>query len=95
MLFGQVLQEEGQQWLCKSLPVGYTKETVGKTLYENDFQVLKEMIAKVKVPIIAEGNVLTPEMAKRCLELGAHAVVVGGAITRPQTIARRFVEAMG
>ncbi|MFT9599933.1 N-acetylmannosamine-6-phosphate 2-epimerase [Mesobacillus sp.] len=74
--------------------VGYTKETAGQKLYENDFQVLKEMVTKVKVPVIAEGNVLTPEMARRCLEIGAHAVVVGGAITRPQTITKRFLEAM-
>ncbi|UYZ24503.1 N-acetylmannosamine-6-phosphate 2-epimerase [Mesobacillus jeotgali] len=74
--------------------VGYTKETAGQKLYENDFEILKEMIAKVKVPVIAEGNILTPDMAKRCLEVGAHAVVVGGAITRPQTITKRFLDAM-
>lgn len=74
--------------------VGYTKETDGQKLYDNDFEILKEMISKVKVPVIAEGNILTPEMAKRCLELGAHAVVVGAAITRPQTITKRFLEAM-
>jgi N-acylglucosamine-6-phosphate 2-epimerase len=34
-------------------------------------------------------------MAARCLQLGAHAVVVGGAITRPQQITERFIEAMG
>lgn len=75
--------------------VGYTEETAGHKLYENDFEFLKEMIVKVKVPVIAEGNVHTPDMAKRCLELGAHAVVVGGAITRPQTITKRFLDAMG
>jgi len=46
------------------------------------------------VPVIAEGNVETPEMAAHCLALGAHAVVVGGAITRPQQITRRFVNAI-
>lgn len=74
--------------------VGYTKETDGQKLYENDFEIVKEMVAKVKVPVIAEGNVLTPEMARRCVDLGAHAVVVGGAITRPQTITKRFLDAM-
>lgn len=73
---------------------GYTKETNGQKLYENDFQVLKEMMTKVRIPVIAEGNILTPDMTKRCLEIGAYAVVVGGAITRPQTITRRFVELM-
>jgi N-acylglucosamine-6-phosphate 2-epimerase len=74
--------------------VGYTKETNGQKLYENDFQILKEMVTKVKIPVIAEGNILIPEMARRCLDIGAHAVVVGGAITRPQTITKRFLEAM-
>ena len=32
--------------------------------------------------------------AKKALELGAFAVVVGGAITRPQQITRKFVDEM-
>lgn len=71
---------------------GYTAETAGKKVYENDFQFLREMVQLVSIPVIAEGNVITPEHARRVLELGAHAVVVGGAITRPQQIAKRFVE---
>ena len=71
---------------------GYTMETAGKKVYENDFQFLREMVQIVMIPVIAEGNVITPEHARRVLELGAHAVVVGGAITRPQQIAKRFVE---
>ena len=34
------------------------------------------------------------EQAKKMLELGAHAVVVGGAITRPLEIAQRFYKAI-
>lgn len=73
---------------------GYTRETAGKKLADNDYQFLREVIAAVDVPIIAEGNVETPEMAAQCLQVGAYAVVVGGAITRPQQITRRFVNAM-
>lgn len=71
---------------------GYTEYTQGQKIYENDFLFLKKIIQAVSVPVIAEGNILTPEMAKRCLELGAYAVVVGGAITRPQLITKRFVD---
>jgi len=71
---------------------GYTAETIGKKVYESDFQFLREMVQIVSIPVIAEGNVMTPEHARRVLELGAYAVVVGGAITRPQQIAKRFVE---
>ncbi|MFC0272305.1 N-acetylmannosamine-6-phosphate 2-epimerase [Metabacillus herbersteinensis] len=71
---------------------GYTNETNGCKLYEDDFKFLKQVVEKVSLPVVAEGNVLTPEMAKRVLDLGAHAVVVGGAITRPQQITTRFIE---
>lgn len=73
---------------------GYTEETKNKKLYDNDFEFLKRVIESVSIPVIAEGNVVTPEMAKRCLQLGAYAVVVGGAITRPQQITERFVETL-
>lgn len=71
---------------------GYTEETKNKKLYDNDFEFLKRVLDNVSIPVIAEGNVITPEMAKRCLQLGAYSVVVGGAITRPQQITERFVD---
>ncbi|MDI6426290.1 N-acetylmannosamine-6-phosphate 2-epimerase [Cronobacter dublinensis] len=74
---------------------GYTAPTCGHRLPENDFALLKDVLAAVALPVIAEGNVDTPERAARCLSLGAHAVVVGGAITRPQQITRRFTDALG
>ncbi|PAF36181.1 N-acetylmannosamine-6-phosphate 2-epimerase [Terribacillus saccharophilus] len=73
---------------------GYTEETKNKKLYDNDFEFLKRVIDNVSVPVIAEGNVITPEMAKKCLQIGAYSVVVGGAITRPQQITERFVETL-
>ena len=73
---------------------GYTPQTKGHTLPESDFALLKAVLAAVAIPVIAEGNVDTPERAARCLALGAHAVVVGGAITRPQQITRRFTDAI-
>ncbi|MHA0917197.1 N-acetylmannosamine-6-phosphate 2-epimerase [Kosakonia cowanii] len=73
---------------------GYTAQIKGHTLPESDFALLKAVLAAVAIPVIAEGNVDTPERAARCLALGAHAVVVGGAITRPQQITRRFTDAI-
>ncbi|MDQ6423489.1 N-acetylmannosamine-6-phosphate 2-epimerase [Paenibacillus sp. LHD-117] len=72
---------------------GYTPYTSHTKLYEDDFAFLKAVLEAVKVPVIAEGNVLTPEMYRRCLELGAASAVVGGAITRPKEITARFVQA--
>ncbi|KAI3489676.1 hypothetical protein L1887_46731 [Cichorium endivia] len=74
---------------------GYTAETAGHSLPESDCAFLKAVLAAVTVPVVAEGNVDTPERAARCLALGAHTVVVGGAITRPQQITERFMAAIG
>ena len=40
--------------------------------------------------VIMEGKVSTPEIAVQCLYMGAHAVVVGNAITRPHITAKRL-----
>ncbi|GHI01121.1 N-acetylmannosamine-6-phosphate 2-epimerase [Neobacillus kokaensis] len=71
---------------------GYTEETNGKKLYTNDFEFLKTVLQTVSIPVIAEGNVITPEMYQTCMQLGAYAAVVGGAITRPMEITKRFVQ---
>lgn len=73
---------------------GYTAETEGHALPENDCGFLRDVLAAVNIPVVAEGNVETPTLAARCLELGAHTVLVGGAITRPQQITARFAAAI-
>lgn len=80
--------------LISTTLVGYTEETSHMKLYDEDFAVLKEIISSVHTPVVAEGNVMTPEMAARCLEVGVYCVVVGGAITRPQQITERFASAI-
>ncbi|MFB7025714.1 MULTISPECIES: N-acetylmannosamine-6-phosphate 2-epimerase [unclassified Streptomyces] len=59
-----------------------------------DFALVASLAAVLNVPLIAEGRVGTPEEAVRVLTLGAHAVVVGGAITRPTAITARFAAAL-
>lgn len=71
---------------------GYTEETEGMNIASDDFLVLKEFIKVSTKPVIAEGKIDTPDKAKRTLDLGCYAVVVGGAITRPQEITQRFVD---
>ena len=63
-------------------------------LYQNDFQFLKDVLQSVDAKVIAEGNVITPDMYKRVMDLGVHCSVVGGAITRPKEITKRFVQIM-
>ena len=70
--------------------VGYTEYTKGNLpLVE-----LEKVLKAVSIPVIGEGNLDTPEKAKNALQLGAFAVVVGGAITRPQQITKKFVDEM-
>ncbi len=71
--------------------IGYTKHS--KDIEK--FEVLEKLIKDCKVAkVIAEGNFNTPEQARRAIDMGAYAVVVGSAITRPQLITKAFVDAL-
>ncbi|MGN1027501.1 MAG: N-acetylmannosamine-6-phosphate 2-epimerase [Faecousia sp.] len=74
--------------------VGYTPASEGVDVSDNDFRVLREFLKHVKGKVICEGKIDTPEKASEVLKIGAYAVVVGAAITRPQVITKRFVEAI-
>ncbi|MBF2457124.1 N-acetylmannosamine-6-phosphate 2-epimerase [Listeria welshimeri] len=73
---------------------GYTEATTGKNISDNQFAYLKEVLKSTTTPIIAEGKIDTPEKAREVLALGCYSVVVGGAITRPQEITKRFINEM-
>jgi len=72
--------------------VGYTKQSKGDKIEEDDFAILRQILSKVTNKVIAEGNINTPEKAKRVKELGVFSLVVGSAITRPQLITKAFAE---
>lgn len=74
--------------------VGYTPQSKGLRIEADDFMILRQIISKSEHPVIAEGNIDTPEKAKRVVELGAFCVVVGSIITRPQLITRAFAKAL-
>ena len=74
--------------------VGYTPQSKGDKIEANDFEILKKIVSNVKHKVIAEGNINTPQKARRVIELGAYSVVVGSIITRPQLITKSFVEEM-
>ncbi len=71
---------------------GYTADSPHQE--EPDFDLLRRLAADLPIPVIAEGRINTPEQAAEALDLGAFAVVVGGAITRPQLITRRFADGL-
>lgn len=74
--------------------VGYTEQSKGMKIEENDFEIIRTILEKSSHPVIAEGNINTPEKAKRVIELGCYSVVVGSIITRPQLITKSFAEAI-
>ena len=70
---------------------GYTDES-DKTSSTPDFDLLEILVKKLNIPIILEGRIWDPKEVKKAFELGAYAVVIGSAITRPQLITKRFME---
>jgi N-acylglucosamine-6-phosphate 2-epimerase len=71
---------------------GYTPQSPQQT--EPDFELLRRLAADLPIPVIAEGRIALPAQAAQALVLGAFAVVVGGAITRPQVITQTFARAI-
>ncbi|MCI5839275.1 MAG: N-acetylmannosamine-6-phosphate 2-epimerase [Peptoniphilaceae bacterium] len=72
--------------------VGYTTQSKNLKIEDNDFELIRNALSKIKYPMIAEGNIDTPKKARRVLDLGCFSVVVGSIITRPQLITKRFVD---
>lgn len=73
---------------------GYTEAT--KHIESPDLREFARMCRDFgdRAFMIMEGHIYSPEDAIKCLYLGADAVVVGSAITRPHLIAKRFVDLM-
>ncbi len=56
-----------------------------------DLAFVSELVQLTRKPVIAEGRFVEPYQVKDAFARGAFAVVIGGAVTRPQEITRRFV----
>jgi N-acylglucosamine-6-phosphate 2-epimerase len=69
---------------------GYTAETKG--IRTPSWPLLQSLVAHLTIPVLVEGHITHPPEALRALDMGATAVVIGSAITRPETITSRFVE---
>ncbi len=91
------LEEGVHAWKCGVDLVGTTLS--GYTSYSPhtdgpDYDLVSALVKALPIPVIAEGRIHFPDQAVKMLQLGAHAVVVGGAITRPFEIAQRFYGAI-
>lgn len=70
---------------------GYTLES-GEPTEGPDYKLLEGLVKTIDKPIILEGRIWEPKEVKKAFEIGAHCVVIGSAITRPQLITKRFIE---
>lgn len=71
---------------------GYTSYTEGCPL--PPFTMIEDLVRHSGKPVVAEGNITTPEHFRQAMDLGVLTTVVGSAITRPLEITRRFVAAL-
>lgn len=70
---------------------GYTQFSQNKGS-KPDFELLEQLVTETNLPVVLEGRIWEPEEVDKAFELGAHCVVIGSAITRPQLITKRFVQ---
>ncbi len=71
---------------------GYTDYTKGAEL--PNIELMGQLARDCGKPVIAEGGIWLPEQLKAALDAGVWAAVIGGAITRPMEITKRFVSAI-
>lgn len=69
---------------------GYTPNTLQFHDGPN-YDVLKDCVERLTVPVFAEGRYNTPVEAGKAMQIGAYAVISGTAITRPRVITQWFV----
>jgi N-acylglucosamine-6-phosphate 2-epimerase len=93
---GLAAAELGVELVATTLS-GYTRLPFAHPFDPPDLALVARLHAALgQAPLlVAEGRYSTPELARQALAIGAHAVVVGSAITRPDLIARRFVQGLG
>ncbi|MDF1495259.1 N-acetylmannosamine-6-phosphate 2-epimerase [Caproiciproducens sp. CPB-2] len=73
--------------LCGYTP--YSENLPGPNL-----SFIEKLKKNLRIPVIAEGKINTPEDLKAVFQSGAYSAVVGGAITRPQNITEKFTRTL-
>jgi len=89
---GRAAEHSGATYVATTLS-GYTEETASRRAEGPDLDLLSALVASLSVPVVAEGRFDTPELVAEAFTRGAHAVVVGTAITNPREITKKFVQA--
>jgi putative N-acetylmannosamine-6-phosphate epimerase len=86
---GVAAREAGAAAVATTL-AGYTDAL---STHGPDVQLVRELARVLDCPVIAEGRYTSPDAVRAAFVAGAHAVVVGTAITNPLELTRRFAEA--
>lgn len=87
---GQNAEKLGANILSTTLS-GYTQFSQNRG-EGPDFELLKQLVENTDLPVVLEGRIWEPDQVDKAFEIGAHCVVIGSAITRPQLITKRFVQ---
>jgi len=69
---------------------GYTEATQPKP-ETPDLKLVEQLVARLSIPVVAEGRYNSPDLVRQGFEAGAHAIVVGTMITNPREITKAFV----
>lgn len=88
---GVQCEENGADFISTTLN-GYTPWTIEDNNGQPNFNLISQLIEKIKKPVVAEGRIANPLQASEMISKGCSHVVVGSFITRPHLITKAFVE---
>jgi len=71
---------------------GYTKYS--KKLIGPDVKLVKRLVKKLNIGVIAEGRIMNERDLKRVIKAKPFAIVIGSAITRPLLITKNYVNTL-
>ena len=89
---GLAARDAGADLVATTLS-GYT-QTDGSTPNGPDVELVRQLVARLDCPIIAEGRIRTDSDVRAVCDAGAYAVVVGTAITNPMAITAHLTGAI-
>ena len=87
----RAIEEDGADFVGTTL-AGYTRETAHHN-QEPDLILVERLARRLSAAVLCEGRLRSREHVRRAFSVGAHAVVIGTAITGVDHLVRSFVSA--
>lgn len=96
-IIADIADEKDAEQVFPLKPDYFATTLCGYTDYTSDvllpnIALVGRLAARFDIPVIAEGGYSTLEHVDLAFQLGAHAVVIGTAITRPWLVIKMFVD---